>query len=233
MANLLTITKEPNEYFTFVLNADTVNAIKNTRNDLTMVGNFAHFKTSNGANLIKEQNIEFGNIIIIDGVTSLVPTSPDDLFSKLISVNFFDWINGTGSGGVNRFDELLDTFDYFGQDGKTAVVDESQLKLIPVNLPDVSGLAVFPTPLVANKYLKVKGDGTAYEFVDLPSGTALVPVIQFPADGLTATFDTGSLAQITAVFWNGAILDDADWTQTGTTFTLTFTPDAGAIIKPI
>lgn len=168
MANLLTITKEPNDYFTFVLNGDSVNAIKNTRNDLTMVGIFAHFKTSNGANLIKEQNVEFGNITIIDGVTSLTPTSPDDLFAKLISVNFFDWINGTGGGGVNRFDDLLDTFDYFGQEGKIPVVNEAQLRLDPLAMPDVTYLSKFPSPLVPLKFLKVKADNTGYEFVDLP-----------------------------------------------------------------
>lgn len=167
--NLLTITKEPNGYFTFVINGDMVNAIKNTRNDLLTVGNECHFKTSNGANLVKQQNIVFGNITIIDGVTLLVPTSIDDLFTKLISVDFFDWINGTGSGGVDRFDALIDTFDYFGNDGKIPMVDESQLKLVPFELPDVSKLDDFPTPLEANKFLRVKSDATGYEFVVLPS----------------------------------------------------------------
>lgn len=169
MANLLTITKNPNEYFTFVVNGDSANAVKNTRNDLLTIGNQCHFKTANGANLIKEQNILFGNITIIDGVTSLVPTSTDDLFTKLISVNFFDWINGTGGGGVDRFDELLDTFSYFGQDGKSIRVNESELKLEPFTLPDVSKLDAFPMPLQANKFLRVKPDGTAYEFVTLPN----------------------------------------------------------------
>jgi len=60
-----------------------------------------------------------------------------------------------------------------------------------------------------------------------------VPKIQFTADGITATYDIGVSSEITAVFWNGALLDDGDWSQTDTEFTLTFTPDTGAIIKPI
>jgi len=76
--NLLTITKEPNDYFTFVLNGDIVNAIKNTRNDLTTVGDLCHFKTSNGANLIKEQNVIYSNVTIIDGVALPSPVSVDE-----------------------------------------------------------------------------------------------------------------------------------------------------------
>lgn len=166
MANLLTIIKEPNDYFTFILNDNTVNAIKNTRNDLTTVGQFCHFKTSNGANLIKEQNILFGNITIINGGSTLIPLSIDDLFVKLISVGFFDWINGTGSGGVNRFDELDDTFQYFGKDGQVVRVNESELKLESFVLPDFSYLTKFPSPLVAGRILQVNETATAYEFVN-------------------------------------------------------------------
>lgn len=167
MANLLTITKETDGYFTFVLNGDSTNAIKNTRNDLLTVGNLAHFKTANGANLIKEQDILFSNITIIDGATSVVPTSVDDLFNDLDNVGFFDWINGAGgSGGVNRFDELEDTFSYFGKDGQAVRVNESELKLEPFAMPDVSYLSKFPTPLVAGKILKVNAGATAYELVN-------------------------------------------------------------------
>ena len=114
MANLLTITKKPNNYFAFVLNGDFANEINNTRNDLLTTGDFCHFKTSNGANLISEQNIIYSNVTIVDGATTLIPTSIDDLFLKLISVGYFDWIDGN-TGGVNRFDDLEDTFKYFGK----------------------------------------------------------------------------------------------------------------------
>lgn len=167
MANLLTIIKEPNDYFTFVLNGDVANAIKNTRNDLLTIGDVSHFKTSQGANLIKEQNIPFNNVKIVNGATSLVPISVDDLFIKLISVGFFDWINGAGGiGGVNRFDDLLDTFKYFGKDGQGIRVNESQLKLEPYVLPNTSYLDYFPSNLITGKILVVNQEATAYEFVD-------------------------------------------------------------------
>lgn len=60
-----------------------------------------------------------------------------------------------------------------------------------------------------------------------------VPKITFAADGVQDTFDIGVLANITAVFWNGALLNDNDWTQSGTNFTLTFIPSLGELIKPI
>ena len=60
-----------------------------------------------------------------------------------------------------------------------------------------------------------------------------VPKIQFTADGIQDAFDIGVSANITAVFWNGALLNDNDWTQSGTNFTLTFTPSLGELIKPI
>lgn len=61
----------------------------------------------------------------------------------------------------------------------------------------------------------------------------LVPKIQFTADGVLDTFNIGVTATIKAVFWNGALLNDSDWSQTGTTFSLTFTPALGDLIKPI
>lgn len=166
MANLLTITKEANDYFTFVLNGDSANAIKNTRNDLLTIANFCHFKTSQGANLIKEQNIIYSNVTIIDGVSTFIPVSVDDLFVKLISVGYFDWINGTGTGGVDRFDELEDTFQYFGKDGQIPRVNESQLKLEGFQLPDFSYLNYFPTPLIVGKSIRVKADLSGYEFYE-------------------------------------------------------------------
>lgn len=60
-----------------------------------------------------------------------------------------------------------------------------------------------------------------------------VPKIQFVANGTQDTFDIGVLAIIKAVFWNSALLNDNDWTQLGSEFTLTFTPELGELIKPI
>lgn len=60
-----------------------------------------------------------------------------------------------------------------------------------------------------------------------------LPKIQFIANGTNATFDLGTPAKVKAVFWNGAILNDSDWSQNVNVLTLTFIPDSGAIIKPI
>lgn len=221
MANLLTITKEPNDYFTFVLNGDTANAIKNTRNDLLTVGNIAHFKTSQGANLIKEQNVPFGNVTIVDGATSLVPVSVDDLFTKLISVGYFDWINGSGGGGgVDRFDELLDTFNYFGKDGQVPVVDEAQLRLIAKVLPNTDYLSFFPSPLVPGQILQVNATGDGYILVNPPAGAnGYVQAFTYTSPD-TQEFTLATTASLISVVINGTLADPADWSQSGNLLTI-------------
>lgn len=182
MANTLLITKLSDGSFSFVVNGDVINTIINLRNDLTTVGNECHFKTSEGANLIKLQQILYHEVIIVDGATLPVASSPLDLRIKLISVGFWDWMNPAGGGVSNRFDLLLDTFSYFGNNGKIPMVDESQLKLVPYSLPDFSYLNLFPTPLVADKGLKVNSLATAYELYDIVN-----TITQFIRLGYTAT----------------------------------------------
>jgi hypothetical protein len=170
MATLL-ITKKANFYFSFVLDSDFANPIENPTNGLTAVGDFAHFKTSNGANIIKSQNILPTDVTIVDGATTYNPSTMDQLFLTLRSIGYFDWSNGTGGGGsgVNRFDELLDGFQYFGKDGQVAVVDESQLKLVPspfYNVKKFTELIDVPTVHVAGKFLK--SDGINLIYTDLP-----------------------------------------------------------------
>lgn len=167
MANSVVITKLSDGSFSFVVNGDILGQIINLRNDMTSVGNEIHIKTSEGANLIKLQQILYHEVTIVDGATLPVASSPLDLRIKLISVGFWDWMNPAGGGGSNRFDLLLDTFPYFGNNGKIPMVDESQLKLIPFSLPDFSYLNLFPTPLVADKGLKVNSLATAYELYDI------------------------------------------------------------------
>lgn len=60
-----------------------------------------------------------------------------------------------------------------------------------------------------------------------------LPKIQFTADGVQDTFNIGVAATIKAVFWNGALLNDDDWSQSANILTLTFIPTAGDLIKPI
>ena len=234
MANLLTITKEPNDYFTFVLNGDVANAIRNTRNDLLTIGNIAHFKTSQGANLIKEQNVTFGNVTIVDGATSLVPVSVDDLFTKLNAIGYFDWINGSGgSGGVNRFDELLDTFNYFGKDGQVPVVDEAQLRLISKVLPNTDYLNFFPSPLVPGKMLIVNSTADGYILTDPPAGAnGYVQAFTYTSPD-PQEFTLQTTASLISVVINGALLDPDDWSQTGNLLTILPTWELGTNDKII
>lgn len=172
MASLV-ITKGTIGQFSFVLDGDVANEVKNTRNDLTTVGIEAHFKTSNGANLIKNQQINPSDVTIIDGATTLNPTTVAQLFTMLDSVGYFDWIglSGGGGGGVDRFDELLDTPDYFGNDGKTLIIDESQLKLIAVTFYNISKfveLLDVPNTIVPGKILIGNPAGDALIFGDIP-----------------------------------------------------------------
>ena len=172
MASLV-ITKGSIGEFSFVLDGDVANQIKNIRNDLTTVGIESHFKTSNGANLIKDQQISPTEVTIIDGGTTLNPANVEQLFAMLDSVGYFDWINGFGGGGgtgVDRFDELLDTPDYFGNNGKTLVIDESQLKLIAVNFYNYNlftQLNDTPDVSVPNKFLSTDVSGNII-WSDLP-----------------------------------------------------------------
>jgi hypothetical protein len=60
-----------------------------------------------------------------------------------------------------------------------------------------------------------------------------LPKLYFVADGVSSSFDVGTTATIKAVFWNAALLNDLDWSQVGSIFTLTFIPANGDLIKPI
>ncbi len=123
----LIITKETGNYFRFEL--DGGEAIRNDQNRLLTVGDYCHFKTGNGANIIQKQNILYSEVTLIAS-GSFTFLSVTALWNKLIEVGFFDGLGGTGGGSVvDRFDELLDTFDYFGRDGQLLYVNESELKL--------------------------------------------------------------------------------------------------------
>jgi hypothetical protein len=76
-------------------------------------------------------------------------------------------------------------------------------------------------------------DDTQDNFIKNKPSIEKFPKTQFIANGITATYDIGVLSNITAVFWNGALLNDSDWSQIGSEFTLSFIPELNEIIKPI
>ena len=142
-----------------------------------------------------------------------------------------NWIGIAGSNVSNALESVIDGF-YVLLAGKTTPLDfevgdkfrgwigsrylVGEILALPVSLPsDIDNIskvnlvldsAAFPTPM---------------------------PKIQFIADGIQDTFDIGVEADIKAVFWNSALLNDNDWTQLGSEFTITFVPSLNDLIKPI
>lgn len=119
--------------FEFSLNGG--DPISDNSPNLTTFGDICHFKTRNGANIIANQNVTYADVTVIDtfgGTGSFTFANVQNMWTKLIELNFFAGVSGGGGGGgVTRFDALLDTFTYFGNDAKVPVVDEAQLKLVP------------------------------------------------------------------------------------------------------
>jgi hypothetical protein len=172
MANSLLIEKQTGGYFKFTLNGDTANAVTSIQNDLLAVGNQLHFKTGNGANIIKEQFIYPEDVTIVSGGTFTF-TTVAQVWDKLIDIDYFAWLGGGGGSGVyiDRFDDLVDTFKYTGNAGKTVVVDNSELKLVPVTLYNkrlFTELEDTPDSLVPNKMVVVNSAGDALVLQDQP-----------------------------------------------------------------
>jgi hypothetical protein len=167
--NTLLIEKQTGGYFKFTLNGDTANAITSIQNDLLAVGNQLHFKTGNGANIIKEQFIYPEDVTVIAGGTFTF-TTVAQVWDKLIEIDYFAWLGG-GGDGVDRFDDLLDTFQYNGNAGKAVVVDNSELKLIPITLYNkrlFTELEDTPSELVPNKMVVVNEEGSRLILQDQP-----------------------------------------------------------------
>lgn len=124
----LVIKRENINLFSLTLTGEQ--PIMSEQNRLTTIGNFCNFKTESGANLILKQNILFSDITIIADTTETA-SSVLDLWIKLYDVGFFNGLfAGGGSGGVDRFTELLDTFEsYVGRDEQVLIVNESQQRI--------------------------------------------------------------------------------------------------------
>lgn len=84
-------------------------------------------------------------------------------------------------------------------------------------------------------------DGNTYEYNggdinDIANYTEIsdrVGKIQIVATAGQTVFGIGTAAKATAVFREGALLDDGDWSQSGTNITTSFPFDAGERFKPI
>ena len=148
----------------FEFSLDGGDPISDNAPNLTTYGDICHFKTKSGANIIKKQNITYADVTVIDtygGTGTFTFANIQNLWLKLIDLNFFGGVGGSGGGsGITRFDALLDAFTYFGNNGKVGVVDEAQLKLIPTTFYNYNKLIqlndVAINSLVIDKVLGVQ-----------------------------------------------------------------------------
>jgi hypothetical protein len=223
MANILTIEKLDNGVFAFVLNGDLATKVSNIRNDLLTVGNECHFKTSQGANIVKEQNVTYDNVTLIDGFTLIAPTSVINLFDELFALGYFDWINGTGIG-VDRFTNLLDTFDFTNQGGKIVRVNAAETQLESIAFSPITAstqLNDMPSVLEPNKMLIVDPTGTGYILIDKPSGAISYYNDYTYVSPDPQTFALTSGSSVIMVILNGTpIKKNSDWSQSGNVLTI-------------
>jgi len=249
----LTITKQTGNFFDLQLDGGDI--ISSEINRLTTVGDFCHFKTLSGANIIKDQNVLYSDVTLIASGTFTFASSLA-LRLKLKEVGFFDGVSsggGGGGGGVDQFTELLDTFNsYLGRDGQALVVNESELKIETVPFSNVSAftdLSDTPNPLLPNKMIVTNSAGTALIMTDLPStpetylnsvgtfhyadlATQTVPLVILPATPKKLTNDAEGIYTNLAntpygvsSVWNTAT-NQLDFTQLSLGDTLTFRLDA-------
>lgn len=117
--------------FDFILDGGV--PIRDNEPNLTTIGNICHFKTKNGAFIIRDQNITYADITVRDtfgGTGDFTFVNIQSLWVKLIELKFFAGIGfSSNNGGINTFQGLLDTDAYFGNDGKGIRVNESEQKL--------------------------------------------------------------------------------------------------------
>lgn len=175
MANTLLIEKESSGNYAFTLTIDTVvqPTVRNMFNYAMSIGNVLNFKTATGANVILRQNINVSDITLDDGTTVFTNLSIGAFLDKLEEIGFNDWRKGGGTGGgVDDFEQLNDTFSFFGQDGKVPVVDEQQSKLVPVtfyNYNKVTQMSDMPNTIIGGKMLVSKANGSGHEYKDIPT----------------------------------------------------------------
>lgn len=224
----LVIVKEDNNLFS--LTYDGGDPIRSEQNRLTTVGDFTNFKTANGANLILKQNIFVEDITIIASGTFNY-TDITDLWNKLIEIGFFYGVgNGNGGGStIDRFDELTDTFDYFGRDGQFVIVNESQQRL------ETQAISVFSaedkTKLdniekEAQKNVQAdfnENDPNSDAFIrnkpDLNALFSGIYIDRFIADGTTNVFTLPIGAQLLSVHVDRGFI--REWTQVDNILTIT------------
>lgn len=239
----LVITKQSGNFFSLVLDGGA--PIISEQNRLTTIGDFCNFKTANGANLILKQNILYSEITIITGV-SHVPTSINDLWVSLIAAGFFDGIVSAGGVTATRFDELLDTFTYFGRDGQLLIVNESELKLDTIAISIFTESDRIKLDAIENEaQVNVQSDWNEVDpesdafILNKPDFSAVgVFNVRFSGDGQDYTLPVGAVSFEAHINEGVQFPEDPDFladlntfTQTGATVTFKKTITAGQRIR--
>lgn len=95
-----------------------------------------HFKTfETGANIFKKQEIVLGDLIIEDNLgTQYTPATIDEVWSRLVEIDFFGWTGSGGGSSATAFTQLSDTFLYPGRALQGVAVNESETGLTTVPL---------------------------------------------------------------------------------------------------
>jgi hypothetical protein len=202
------IDKLADRYFTF--QRDGGNVIGESAPTATFINSVVDFKTQNGANIA--QQVLVTEITVLDtygGSGSFTFTTPLQLFTKLKDLGFW-WYLSIGVTGSNRFDDLADTFAYFGNNGKVPVVNSALNKLVPTTFYNVQkfiDLADTPSVLIADKWIKVNSAGTGLVFANEPTGTG-DPFLN--AYGWEVYTDSGNTVNYTGATANFELTNDAD-----------------------
>lgn len=141
-----------------------------------------------------------------------------------------NWVGIAGSNTSNALETVIDGF-YVLLAGKTTPLDwevNDKFRGWIGNRYLVGTILTLPVSLPSDidNPLKVELAVDSFAINGLPK-------MYFVADGITNSFDIVTTALIKAVFEEGALLDDNDWSQAGNIFTLTYIPDTGKRIKPI
>ena len=225
----LIITKQTGNFFSLVVDGGT--PIISEQNRLTTFGNLCNFKTANGANLILKQNVLVTEITVI-ATGTFTFTTVAQLWNKLIEIGFFDGVTNSGSGSIiDRFDELVDTFQYLGRDGQVLVVNESQLKL------DTKAITLFTAQdkiklngIEANADVNVQSDVSVTDpnnpafiknFPNISSFFSGIYQNKFIAGGIVNTFTLPIGAQAVNLFVDRGIrYNSSEWTQTDNIVTI-------------
>lgn len=165
-------------------------------------------------------SVAFRSVTVTDG-----GTLPDTTEEEWILVGAGTFYNVNGGATIVCTEEL------------NALISNGTFWSIGVEI-NISADLIGITQLIRSGYFQTAPSENAVfnalalkaNLTDLPNS---VPKIQFLADGISSTYDIGILAEIKAVLREGALLDDGEWVQTGTEFTLSFIPELNERIKPI